>query len=98
MGTEKHKKRNNVSIQSIIGIVLISPSIVSVFLFFIGLLIDSRDVDNYVNRIINMTNLNYHWFGKIYIAEGGGGFTSALPFYFGLMAIAGALLLKNNKH
>jgi hypothetical protein len=28
---------------------------------------------------------------------GGGGYTSALPFYFGLMAIAGAYLIKNKK-
>lgn len=29
---------------------------------------------------------------------GGGGYSSSLPVYFGLMAIAGALLIRDNKN
>lgn len=41
-----------------------------------------------------MYNLSANWSGDI---TEGGGHSSSVPFYFGLMAIAGAYLIKDSK-
>jgi hypothetical protein len=93
----ENKKQNIESlINKVIGYTLLSPAIVSVVLFFLQL-----------TGVKDNTLLAFHsspWTGFIDYYEtsekgsGGGGYTSALPLYFGLMAIAGVFLLtkKNN--
>ena len=74
-------------ITKIIGYILITPALISVLLF-VGQLLTKE------NLLINMT-VGSSWtgnsFGDSY------GHTSALPFYFGLMGIAGAYLIKEKK-
>ncbi|HTE23659.1 hypothetical protein [Flavitalea sp.] len=70
----------------IIGYVLLAPPLLSVLLFFVNLF-DST------GRIVKLSNLGAHWTGDY--ASDGGGYTSAAPIYLGLMAIAGASLLKS---
>lgn len=89
---EKEKKDIGVIINKIIGYILLTPSIVSVVLFFIQLIANKSTLEAF--------RYNSAWTGIIEYFEngergsGGGGFTSALPLYFGLMAIAGASLIR----
>jgi hypothetical protein len=80
---------NKINSTKIIGYVLLSPALLSVLLFIIDLLAESK------LEIFN--NLHYIWRGTVdYYGEGGGGgYSSALPLYFGLMAIAGSYLIKD---
>jgi hypothetical protein len=74
-----------VNMTKVVGYLLLSPALVSVLLFFIALLTKTKTLDNF--------NYSRPWVG----GYDTGGFTSALPFYFGLMAIAGAYLIKDRK-
>lgn len=75
------------NIQKTIGLILLFPPVLSVLLFSINLLLkDSGD-------IVKMYNLSANWSGDM--TEGGGGYSPTTPIYFGLMAIAGALLIKD---
>lgn len=76
------------NIQKTIGYILLFPPLLSVLLFSINLL--SRNF----SKIVGMTNLSSNWSGNM---GDNGGFMSATPIYFGLMAIAGAYLIKNSK-
>jgi hypothetical protein len=80
------KKSEPIKLARIIGIILLIPPTLSVVLFLLCLL--SRGNGN----IIGMNNLSSNWSGDL--SGPGGGFTSATPIYFGLMAIGGAILLK----
>ena len=71
----------NITIK-IIGFFLIAPAVISVFLFISQLIGPSEN--NGINKFLYSA-----WIG-------GNGYTSPLPLYFGLMAIAGAYLLKEN--
>jgi len=71
-------------IKGILGLVLLTPAIISVIVFILQLF----DV---INRPFKQ--LGFDWTG----GYDQGGATSSLPFYFGLMGIAGALLLFNIK-
>lgn len=74
------------NIQKTIGLILLFPPVLSVLLFTINLLVkDTSD-------IARMHNLSSEWSGNIIE---NGGYMSSTPFYFGLMAIAGALLIKD---
>lgn len=90
METEKQELKQSIKLERIIGIILLLPPILSVLLFFFNLL--SNDMGN----IVGMRNLSSEWTGTYGYARdnGGGGYTSAAPIFLGLMAIAGALLLK----
>jgi hypothetical protein len=78
-----------INLTKIIGHILLAPALTSVLLFFIQLFTG----ENLMENLISIT-----WVGTFYVKEyGGAGYTSALPFYFGLMAIAGAYLIKDNK-
>lgn len=79
------------NIQKIIGFILLFPPTLSVFLFTINLFVED------CGDIIQMSNLSSTWSGVLVIGDGSGGHTSATPFYFGLMAIAGAYLIKSSK-
>jgi hypothetical protein len=80
------------NLTKIIGYILLIPSLISVLMFLSQLFIETELFMNLNNTI---------WTGKIRVivseGGGGGGHTSALPFYFGLMAIAGAYLIKDRK-
>jgi hypothetical protein len=80
------KKSEPIKLERIIGIILLIPPTLSVVLFLLNLL--SRGNGD----IVEMRNLSSNWSGNIY--GPGGGFTSATPIYFGLMAIGGAILLR----
>lgn len=89
--TEKQQPKQNIRIERIFGILLLIPPILSVLLFLINLIIKEP------GNIAELSNLSRKWTGALdynYEVGGGGGYTSAAPIYFGLMAIAGALLLK----
>ncbi|MBL0258533.1 MAG: hypothetical protein IPQ03_13850 [Bacteroidetes bacterium] len=81
-------------LQIILGVVLLIPPVMSVFFFLQQLFIryyPEIGIQNYYH-------LQTVWTGAVdynYDKGGGGGYTSALPLYFGLMAIAGALLIMN---
>lgn len=79
--TEKKK----VQIERVLGIVLLIPPVIGVLLFLINLFFD-RPGD-----IPELENLSREWTGTY---GDNGGYTSAAPIYLGLMAIAGAILLK----
>ena len=80
------------NIQKIIGFILLFPPTLSVFLFTINLFVED------CGAIIQMSNLSANWSGWYDVSgDGGAGFTSATPIYFGLMAIAGAYLIKSSK-
>jgi len=86
----KNKTMNTV-ITNIIGYILLSPALISVVMFIAQFTTEEKIFKNFMYTI---------WTGNYgYNNEtgGGGGFTSALPFYFGLMAIAGAYLIKDKK-
>ena len=80
------QSEQGVRLERIIGIILLLPPIFGVVLFFLNLF------KAYVGDIPEMDNLSDNWTGD-YDGDGGG-YTSAAPIYLGLMAIAGALLLK----
>lgn len=90
MSTEITKKpqetEQGINVSTIIGYILLIPPLLSILLFVAQLF--SED------RLLKRLMFTF-WTGD-YAGDHGGGFTSALPLYFGLMAIAGAYLIKNN--
>lgn len=84
------------NLERIIGLLHLIPPVLSVFLFILKLLF------NNIGDIPEMSNLISRWTGHTGILHNqrggsvsGGGYTSAVPIYFGLLAIAGAVLLTN---
>ncbi len=85
--TEKEPQKQakqSVKLERIFGIILLIPPLIGVILFLLNLL------SNDPGDIPMMRNLSSKWTGSYY----SGGYTSAAPIYLGLMAIAGAILLK----
>lgn len=77
--------------QKTIGYILLFPPLLSVLLFTINLFVEE------CGSIIKMDNLSTYWTGGAFQnGDSGAGFTSSIPLYFGLMAIAGAYLIKNS--
>lgn len=74
------------NIERIIGIILLIPPIIGVLLFTLNLF------SNDFGRIVELRNLSSEWTGNY--SSDGGGYMSAAPIYLGLMAIAGAYLIK----
>ena len=87
---QQKQPEQNIRLERIFGIILLIPPIIGVLFFSLNLL------SNDLGKIVEMSNLSSEWTGYMkYSSEGGGGgYTSAAPIYLGLMAIAGALLLK----
>jgi hypothetical protein len=83
------EQKEKETIQEIIGYILLAPPTISVILFFLQF----TGVDGLKEFHIESWSGTYGYGGE----GGGGGYTSALPLYFGLMAIAGAYLIKNSK-
>jgi len=88
METQKKNQNDKVSIERVIGIIFLIPPILGVIFFILNVFI-SR-----VGNIPELSNLGYEWTGN---SGDNGGFMSAAPVYLGLMAIAGAMLLKDSK-
>ena len=90
METEKEQTKQKIKLEKVFGIILLLPPIISVLLFFINLFFKD------LGSIPELSNLSYNWSGGYSVVgeSGGAGFTSSAPIYFGLMAIAGAILLK----
>ena len=105
METEINKVEGNKrkKLELILGIILLIPPLLSVFLFFI----------QFVDHDILKNFLETSWTGGAFSDSGSYrdaklqwvydysgpvayAYTSALPFYFGLMAIAGAFLIINS--
>lgn len=80
--------------ERIVGLLLLLPPLLSVFLFILDLFCGP------INDIVTMQNLSKNWTARIsweYTGTNtgaGAGATSATPIYLGLMAIAGSILLK----
>jgi hypothetical protein len=92
--TPFEKKTNPPSIQRIVGIILLLPPLLSVLFFLVsvfGIAEDSRSIPQ-------LGKLESNWTGSYgYSENGGGGFDSTVTIYFGLMAIAGAVLLATDR-
>ena len=84
METQEKNQNDKVSIERVIGIIFLIPPILGVIFFILNVFI-SR-----VGNIPELSNLGSEWTGS-------GGYMSAAPVYLGLMAIAGAMLLKDSK-
>lgn len=82
-------------ITKIIGYILLTPSLISVLMFLAQFFIKYEIFKNFMSTLWT-GDLDY---GYAYESGGGGGgYTSALPIYFGLMAIAGVYLIKEKKN
>jgi len=84
MESEKDQPKQQVRLERVFGIFLLTPPLIGVLLFILNLL------SNDMGKIVELKNLSSEWTGSYDT----GGYTSAAPIYLGLMAIAGSLLLK----
>jgi hypothetical protein len=79
------------NLERVIGYVLLTPPIVGVLLFFIMV----------IRKLFSgavLQNYFYDSFWTGFISESDkSSYTSSLPVYFGLMALAGAYLIKDSK-
>lgn len=89
METQENQSKKKANLERIVGIIFIIPPILGVIFFILNVFI------SYVGDLPELDNLSSNWTGN-YSREGGG-FMSAAPIYMGLMAIAGAMLLKDSK-
>jgi hypothetical protein len=85
METQNDQKRTPLRISKIVGYILLIPPLLSVFLFLAQLFSE----DKLLQKKFSFT----FWVGYI---RDVGGHTSALPFYFGLMAIAASYLIRDS--
>ena len=81
--------KKSIKLEKIIGIILLIPPLLGVIFFILTIFGATGDIPT-------MKNLSADWSGSFGYAydSGGGGYSSSAPIYLGLMAIAGALLLK----
>jgi hypothetical protein len=89
METQENQSKKKANLERIVGIIFIIPPILGVIFFILNVFI------SYVGDLPELDNLSSNWTGNY--SRDGGGFTSAAPIYLGLMAIAGAMLLKESK-
>ncbi|WP_024773026.1 hypothetical protein [Aquimarina macrocephali] len=82
----KEVKNKKLNIERIIRFILLIPPVLGVILFILNLF------SNDLGKIVELKNLSSEWTGSQ--AFDSGGYTSATPIYLGLMAIAGAYLIK----
>ena len=75
-----------VNLEKVVGIILLLPPVIGVLLFLIGLLGAKLDLKGLSEPLF--------WSGDF--SSNSGGYPSPMPIYLGLMAIAGAILLKNS--
>lgn len=93
METQERQSYKNFNIERIVGIIFIIPPILGVLFFLLNVFFWNA------GDIPELRNLSYKWTGTYGYDNdgGGGGYMSAAPIYLGLMAIAGAMLLKESK-
>lgn len=93
MENQENQSKKKANLERIIGIIFIIPPILGVLFFILNVFI------SYVGDLPELDNLSKNWTGSYGYSRdgGGGGYTSAAPIYLGLMAIAGAMLLKESK-
>ena len=93
----------NIPLRKKIGYILLLPAIWSVMSFSLITVFgetlnddgEGKWADNpFIESRLQMEQFGRHWVGA-YDSGDGGGFTSSLPIYIGLMAIAGAYLIKD---
>lgn len=89
METQENQSKKKANLERIVGIIFIIPPILGAIFFILNVFI------SYVGDLPELDNLSSNWTGNY--SRDGGGFTSAAPIYLGLMAIAGAMLLKESK-
>lgn len=89
METQENQSKKKANLERIVGIIFIIPPILGVIFFILNVFI------SYVGDLPELDNLSSNWTGNY--SGNGGGFMSAAPIYLGLMAIAGAMLLKESK-
>lgn len=84
---ENVQPKQYIKLERVLGIILLIPPLLGVIMFVLNIV--SKDLGK-------MSNLSHEWTGDWNSSGdgGGGGYTSAAPIFLGLMAIAGALLLK----
>ncbi len=103
METQKTKPSIERIIERTIGYVLLSAPLVSVIFLFIYLAFGHSEGDNYWTGYAFLQGGLQHGYNEHgeynagVVGFGGAAYTSALPFYFGLMALAGAYLIKDSK-
>lgn len=89
METQEIQSKKKANLERIVGIIFIIPPILGVIFFILNVFI------YYAGDLPELDNLSSNWTGSF--SSEGGGFMSAAPIYMGLMAIAGAILLKDSK-
>ena len=77
------EKENEINISTVVGYILLTPPILGVLLFILTLIGDGAYFSSF--------SIGSFWSGSY---SAGGGFSSTIPIYLGLMAIAGAYLIK----
>lgn len=89
---ENPQQNSDVNASKVLGYLLLIPPIISIPLFLVQFALD------HYHYPLNMFE-DTVWAGAYGYSSsgGGGGYTSALPIYFGLMAIAGSMLIKEKK-
>ncbi len=70
----------------VIGYILLTPAVISVFLLIVQLM-GANPLKEFESTA---------WTGEYGYNDGGGGYSSALPIYIAIMALAGAYLIKDN--
>jgi hypothetical protein len=89
METQEKKDKSKLTLERVVGIIFLIPPVLGVILFIFNVFVYGA------GDLVGLNNLSENWSGN-YSGEGGG-YMSAAPFYLGLMAIAGAMLLKESK-
>lgn len=89
METQEKNKNGKTSLERVIGIIFLIPPVLGVVFFLLNVFFYR------IGDLPELDNLSSEWTGN-YSGEGGG-YMSAAPIYLGLMAIAGAMLLKESK-
>lgn len=83
----------NIPLRKKIGFILLIPAIWSVMSFSL-ITVFGETLNDEIESRLQMEQFGRHWVGA-YDSGDGGGFTSSLPIYIGLMALAGAYLIKD---
>jgi hypothetical protein len=84
----QYKEESVLTTEGKVGYFLLIPPLLSVLLFTANFL-------DFGDALSGMRHLSAEWTGDY--GGQGGGYTSAAPIYLGLMAIAGAMLIKNGR-
>jgi hypothetical protein len=91
-------KEDYKSLQQIVGVIFLTPAVISVLLFIYAVAFGNGEGSNiYPDLSYSIWTGYTEIHGNYSSGVGGGGYTSALPIYCGLMAMAGVYLIKDNQ-